>query len=726
MIPLARPARRPPRRRRLGATVGAALLSLVLLVAPTTASAAPAPTPTPTPTASTPTASTPIAEPGDVDVTLSPLAAGILRPGERLAVSVTLTNGTDAPTPTLPVRLWLGGAALPDRSALSAWLEGEGALDGLDEVAATEIESVPAGGERTGGISVEADDPRLAGREPGVYPLAASYDLDGETVTAVSVVVIPEDGAETTLGVVVPVTAPAMSAGLLTATELAALTAPTGALTSQLDGVEGTPAILAVDPAIPAAIRVLGSRAPASATEWLERLLALPNSRFALQFGDADVEVQLAAGLERPLRPLGLSAFLTPQDFVPVAPTPGTTPTPAATPTPTPTATAVPGEPVLPDTEQLLDIGGGRDAVFWPAPGTTSPGSVAQLGGIEIDGQSSVTLLPSAATTAGADGGTVPARGDAEGAAVLVYDSAVSDALHEASLREEGSLRGAPLAAASAYLSFAVAETPGLPVMVTLDREPERSRVALRAALTAATQYPGATAVTLGALASSPAVTITPVDGAPTAERVDAASALIADEDALGRFATILDQPSLLTGPERTEVLQLLSVAWVDQPDAAARAVQLHRGATRTTLGSVELLPTSTINLFGSGAGLRFWVRNDLQWPVNLVLYAAPGDLRLDVQRATPVVASPQSNTRVEVPVQARVGSGDVVIDLQLRSPASIAIGDSERVEVSVRAEWEGVGITALAVLVGSLFVLGVVRTVLKLRARRRGTPASP
>lgn len=716
VIPLARPARRPPRRRRVGATVGAALLSLVLLLAPTTANAATTPAPTPTPTASAA-----VSEPGEVAFTLSPLGAGILRPGERLAVSVTLTNGTDAATPTVPVRLWLGGEAVRDRAALTAWLDGEGRLDGLEEVAATELEAVPAGGERTGGISVEADDPRLSGRAPGVYPLAASYDLDGETVTAVSVVVVPDDGAETTIGVVVPLTAPALSTGLLSATELAALTAPTGALTSQLDGVEGTPAILAVDPAIPAAIRALGSRAPASATQWLERLIALPNSRFALQYGDADVAVQLAAGLERPLRPLGLASFLTPQDFVPIAPTPGSTPTPADTPTPTPTATVVPGEPVIPDTDELLDIGGGRDAVFWPAPGTTSPASVAQLGGIEADGRSSLTMLPSTATTAGADGGTVPARGDADGAAVLVYDAAVSDALHEASLREEGSLRGAPLAAASAYLSFAAAETPGLPVMVTLDREAERSRVALRAVLTAAAQYPGATAVTLGALASSPAVPVTPLDGAPSAERVDAASALIADEDALGRFATILDQPSLLTGPERAEVLQLLSVGWVDQPDAAARAVQLHRGTTRTTLSSVELLPTSTINLFGSGAGLRFWVRNDLEWPVNLVLYATPGDLRLDVQRATPVVASPQSNTRVEVPVQARVGSGDVVIDLQLRSPASIAIGDSERVEVNVRAEWEGVGITALAVLVGGLFVLGVVRTVLKLRARRRG-----
>ena len=34
---------------------------------------------------------------------------------------------------------------------------------------------------------------------------------------------------------------------------------------------------------------MLGSSAPATAQQWLADLLALPNSRFALQFGDADL-----------------------------------------------------------------------------------------------------------------------------------------------------------------------------------------------------------------------------------------------------------------------------------------------------------------------------------------------------------------------------------------------------------------------------------------------------
>ncbi|HAN26073.1 MAG TPA: hypothetical protein DCP95_16120, partial [Microbacterium ginsengisoli] len=68
-----------------------------------------------------------------------------------------------------------------------------------------------------------------------------------------------------------------------------------GLLDAELTAVAGTAAVLAVDPAVVASIRVLGSSAPASARAWLQRLMTLPNERFALQYGDADVATQLEA-----------------------------------------------------------------------------------------------------------------------------------------------------------------------------------------------------------------------------------------------------------------------------------------------------------------------------------------------------------------------------------------------------------------------------------------------
>ena len=138
-----------------------------------------------------------------------------------------------------------------------------------------------------------------------------------------------------------------------------------------------------------------------------------------------------------------------------------------------------------------------------------------------------------------------------------------------------------------------------------------------------------------------------------------------------------------------------------------------HRAATATTLDSVGILPPSPINLFSAGAPIPVWVRNDLPYPVNVVLYATPDDLRLDVAKATEATAGPQSNTRVQVPVQSRVGNGEVTVQLQLRSRTLEPIGAPQAVAVNVRADWEGVGIVILSLLVGGFILLGVVRTVL-------------
>ncbi|MDY0908111.1 DUF6049 family protein [Microbacterium sp. CFBP9034] len=705
--------RRPARRRapRAAAVLAALLFALTAVVLPAPAFAdTPSPSPTPTPTPPIPV--------GTTAFTLAPISNGLVVSGEPLTVSLTLQNETDAATAPASATVSLGRTPLPDRAALAAWLDGDTSGVQTQAVATASIGAVAPRGQEVTPARVAADDPALAGLPPGVYPLQASYEAGAEKVVATSAMIVPPSSdREIGIGVLVPITVGPLTGGLLGADQLAALTAPDGDLTAQLDGIDDTSTILAVDPAIPAAIRVLGTAAPASALAWLERLEALPNSRFALQFGDADVVAQLEAGLPRPVGPSSLTAYMNPADFVPE-----TEPTPA----PTPTEGVDPDAPVFPDLATLLDVGPGtRTGVYWPAAGSAGSASVAELGEIRIDGRSSLTLIPSDTTSAGADHATVPAHGRAGDADVLVYDADVSRALTEAAGLEETSLRGAALTEATAYLAFATGETGGAPLLVTLGREVERSRVALGATIGTALGAPNVVPLTLGGLANSAVSELTVDDSPPEEARAAAASALFEEEAELSRFATILDDTRLITGPERAEILQLLGIAWRADDVAWTAGIVEHRTGTRTTLDSVGLVPTSEIDLYGSNAGLRFFVRNDLPYPVNLVLYVTPDDLRLDVQRANPMVAQPSSNSRVEVPVQARVGNGEVTLDLQLRSRASVAIGGSESVDVNVRAEWETFGIAALAVVVGGLLLLGIVRTALRLRARRRGTDAA-
>src|SRR5690606_549000 len=122
---------------------------------------------------------------------------------------------------------------------------------------------IPPYGERSFGLAVDPTTLGSAGLEPGVYPLLATYTSDAGTATSAAVMTVPRetdaDDPPGTAAVIVPITAEPLTEGLLTAEELTVLTDAGGSLREQVDAVSGTAAILAIDPAIVAAIRVLGT-----------------------------------------------------------------------------------------------------------------------------------------------------------------------------------------------------------------------------------------------------------------------------------------------------------------------------------------------------------------------------------------------------------------------------------------------------------------------------------
>jgi hypothetical protein len=155
--------------------------------------------------------------------------------------------------------------------------------------------------------------------------------------------------------------------------------------------------------------------------------------------------------------------------------------------------------------------------------------------------------------------------------------------------------------------------------------------------------------------------------------------------------------------------------------------VTTHRRQSAATLDSVGIVAPETIQQLSPSASIPVFVRNELPYPVNLVLYARPDDVRLAVQEATVIEgAQALANTRVEIPVEAQIGSGDVTIALQLRSRTSQPIGSPQFLDVTVRADWERIGIGVLGVLVSSLLVVGIVRTVLRRRRARRVDAEAP
>jgi hypothetical protein len=165
------------------------------------------------------------------------------------------------------VRVTTSATALGDRAATRAWLQGDTTdASRTETVLATTL--APVASRATGATTISLDAAAFAARTPGIYPVRADYTTPQGIVTARTVLVVPAATTGGTVTVVVPITAPARSTGLLTADELTTLTAG-GQLRSALDAVTGSNAVLAVDPAIVAAIRVLGTAAPASAVAWL-------------------------------------------------------------------------------------------------------------------------------------------------------------------------------------------------------------------------------------------------------------------------------------------------------------------------------------------------------------------------------------------------------------------------------------------------------------------------
>jgi len=637
--------------------------------------------------------------------TMAPNGGGLITAGQPLTVTVQAANPSAATVAAGEVSIAVSDTPLASRDDLTAWLGAAEPAAAPRQIGTVAVDELAPRGRRSITTTLDPVATGLSAYAPGAYPLTATYASAQGALTAASVIVVPGDTAAP-LGVVVPITAPPGTEGLLTADELEELTEDRGQLRTQLTAVTGTAAILAIDPAIPAAIRVLGSSAPEQAVAWLDDLLSLPNSRFALQFGDADLAVQIEAGLSTPLAVTTLAPFMSSEDFAAQA-----TGTPTAT--PDPDGDAGDGLPTL---EDLLDIGPASGSIFWPATGTAGSAVVAALGGSGGEGSAAITLVPSSVVS-GAGGPW--ARSD--GAPLLVYDAEISAALRTASTSIPPIARDAALASASAYTALATATGGGAPLLVTVDRAAERSGAALRETVLAATSLTGRPAVGLDALTTGEPAAAAVAEVAADADRVATLTGLLTGETDVAAFATILDDPALLTGPERASILQLIGNGWREDPAAYAAAVDAHRTATATTLRSVAIVPPSDLTLVASSASIGFTVRNDLPWPASLVMVATPMDPRLIVQNTTTVEAGPQQSTRVEVPVEARVGSGESTVQLQLRAPTMTAVGDPVSVDVAVRAEWESVGVVIMVVVVTAMIVLGVIRTLRRIRARRSG-----
>lgn len=488
------------------------------------------------------------------------------------------------------------------------------------------------------------------------------------------------------LAVVVPVIVPAEDDGLLSAQTLAGYTAPNGLLNRQLDAVAGHPVTLGIDPRIIVSIRLLGATAPVSAQLWLQRLAAMPQESFALPFANADTTLATQAGNSE-LPAIGSLAFaIEPERFDP-DPADGQADT------------------LVPGTEVLLSWPYRITGLHWPVEGRVVGADLAVIAA-EHD-----TVLLSSANVEQA--GPLVELGQLR---ALVADDRLSR-----------SLRMAASAGSTAEWTSAVeglvAHAAGMEQSIaTLDRAVAASTVRLQQTLAALAAEPGIRLVPLSALGAGAAEPAELIDLPHDPDRIEAARVLLGLDAQVHRFAEIVPEPALISGPRR---LALLAALDADRTGPAGiAAAERAAEQSRELLSAVQVVASSDVNFFTDRSSIQVPVRNDLDQAVTVFLTVSPDRPLLSVEnRMVELSLEPHSVVSAPVAVQS-ISNGTVSLTMTLRGPDGISIGTPARIAVNVQAGWEGPIVGVIAVLLALVFVGGLARNIVR-RRRERAEAAS-
>ncbi|AGW42742.1 hypothetical protein O159_28710 [Leifsonia xyli subsp. cynodontis DSM 46306] len=665
-----------------------------------------------------------------LSASLSAGTAGLLAPGQDLIASVTVTNSSDTALTSGTVGFWLDPDAFTSRRGLTAWLSSMDAVKDRVDLGSVALPVLEPGSSAVVRVPVAAAAVPFASRPvSGVFGVGAAVSADQQTAEARSSLVwsVGETATKTDVGVVMPIVSPSSGTGLISADDLATYTAPNGVLTRDLDGITGHSTVaVGIDPMIVASIRALGNAAPATATDWLAHLSALPNDTFSVGYGDADMTGQLQAGLATPLAPISLGYALDAKNFSPAPTTigePTTTatrvqPTPTISPAQTPSPSPTP-LPALPTLNELVAWDYDLPGVAWPGDGTLRSDDLAPLATAGLK-----TVIVSGDNTNADELDSTPnAVVHTASSTLAVGDQRISDALRQAVSAPSDIAWNTAMSAVNAQLALLSAEdTAPRKILVALDRSWPSSGTQLQRTLDALLSSAWSTPATFSSIISASGSTDTVlVDAAESQSRIDAIRSLLTDEKALTDFATVLVDPATLKGRTRAQLLTLLAVSWQNPRTDWSAAVKKSREATTKTLHAIRILPTENINLVSAQGSIPFTVSNELPGEVATVtLRASPSNGRLEIDGPTTKSIPKDSRGTMLVPVRAKVGNGQVVLSLQLYSPTGVPIGDPSAVSVEVHADWEGLGALVFGALLVLLFGYGIVRGLLRRRAQRR------
>ncbi len=683
--------------------VGAALVLLLGLLG----IGAGVPTPTPVP-------GTSIA--GDVLLNVTPANFGTLAEGQELILSVTIGNSGESAVSSAELSASVNPTAFRDRGAFAGWVAGaEKGIDTLVPVARASVLPIAAGQSRTIELRVPASS--LGFETPGIYPVKVELTSAGQPVAESRSSVASKAGmaGPIPLAVAAPLVVPASADPLITAEDLAEYTGAEGLLTSQLDAMIGTPLAIGIDPRILVSIRVLGTAAPQSALDWLDRLAAAGNDTFALGYADTDLTAVPQTGERDVLAPDTFDFVLDEANFPLGEQTP-----PADPDLPTPTETGEPeedGTPSLPDAADLLAWDYSLPAMAWPAENTVTARDMDVL---SAAGYQTVILSSSNVSRPA----KLPnAAGSTRRGKILVTDATLSRLFNEAVRAPTAADWEAAMTRLFSATALVSELSPGKEptMLLTLARSWPTTGYRLEQTLVGLYSRAWVSSATVpDALASTPTVG-TIADRPQSKSRIGRVERMLTAEKVVDEFATVVDDPIAMTSERRLRLLALLSSAWLSDVPAWAIASRDFLEESNEMLDSVKIAGSSDILLPTVRGAIPVTVSNSLDQPVTVYITVRSQSAVLTVEKTSvKLTIEPGSLRKAEIPVLS-LANGRVELAVSLKNRLGERVGSTTFVDMNVQADWETFGTVAVVIFVIGVFGIGIFRNVRK--RRRVGAP---
>lgn len=594
------------------------------------------------------------------DVVIAPVDP-VLSAGEPLVIEIDAGAATSTDR---TVDLGVARRAIATRSGLRGWLDGDSTVL-LEQIGST---TLPAG-EQSVSITVAADALPFASSLAGAFAVAAQ--IEGTDESARTVVVGDDAGASTPtrLALAMPVTSPETPTGLVSSPFLAAATEPGGELARELLLAETSGIALGLDPMVAASIAALGDAAPPTATDWLTRAAALPQT-YVLPYGGADAVALSRAGVTEP----AVAGIPAADDTL--LPASAAQLTPTISPVIDATAASV-------DDELVRSLAAGGTPMITTSAIDESLGRVTPSAHVSVDGVSA-----------------------------LAADEHLQAVISEACAAEATESLNATARVLS-VLATVQREAPSLQrtLAATLCSGPGTENLlnALRSVgwieLTSIAEALGGTPRDAELLASEPTDAEQRIAGA--------VAELTALEASVTGFGTAVDEPERILTPLRLELLAAIAAT-----TNGADAVEEFRERTDAIRDGVQVAEGGRTLIVSGEADLQVTITNSLEVPVHVLVTAQAGNPTITVD-AEPVAVTidPASQQRVPIPVQA-VGPGQSSVQVMVTAPDGTVVTGPAVIQIDSEPALEGIVIGGLGAAVVLLLGFGIARSIAK---RRRG-----